>query len=217
MKKSKTKRIKFKLGKSTEFNISIKSNIVLPRALRPLCNKSLLKKVLKTPENIIFAFLGLCALGFELEYAARKYPSVLISEGLEGVSRREREREAYLQHRLLMQLKRQKIIEERRLGNKLIYNLTLRGETELLKKKIKMINKVNKNSKNKCIIIFDIPETQKTARELLRRFLKECGFIKLQRSVWCANNEALLHIRNFLASLQISKWVKILKVEEVIG
>lgn len=193
------------------------SKIILPKALYPLCNKSLLKKVYKTPEKIVSAFLNLCASGLESKYSTQKHPKIFINEGLGSVSRRQTKHEAFLQRRILMQLKRQKLIEERQLGNKIIYNLTLKGGTQLLKRKIREINKVNKNSKKKCIIIFDVPETQRTARELFRRFLKECGFLKLQQSVWCASEDVLPHFCNFLINLQINKWVKILKVEEVIG
>lgn len=191
--------------------------IILPKALPTLCHKSLLKKTLKTPEKITTTFLRLCASGLEAKYPAPQCPKILIREKLDGVSRQQREREAFLQRRILMQLKRRKLIEEHRLGNKIIYNLTIRGETQLLKERIREINKISENSKRKCIIIFDIPETQRTARDLFRRFLKECSFLKLQQSVWCAHEGVLPHLCNFLARLEINKWVKILKVEEVIG
>lgn len=213
MPKRKEKIYKLRLTKSTEIKLAIKSSFVLPRALRPLCNKSLLKKALKTPENIMMAFLNLLALGFEIEHAARQYPNLLITEGLEGVSRHEREREAYLQKRIVMQLKRRRLIEEQRLGNRLIYRLTIKGEGELLKKKIYALNM---SGKSDCLVIFDFPETQHAARDTFRRFLRECRFQKLQQSVWSADKRTIPHVRCFIEDLGLDKWVKIVRVKEIL-
>ena len=61
------------------------------------------------------------------------------------------------------------------------------------------------------LVIFDIPEDQRVARDLLRFKLKEWGFMKIQRSVWATKRNCTLVMRKFIADLGISKWVLVVE------
>lgn len=66
------------------------------------------------------------------------------------------------------------------------------------------------------IVIFDIPEKKKAAREALRRRLRELGFYQLQRSVWifpyeCGNEidfiTELFEIRSYAHCITAEGWL----------
>src|SRR3989344_4790557 len=61
------------------------------------------------------------------------------------------------------------------------------------------------------LIIFDIPEDQRLARDLLRFKLKEWGFINIQKSVWATKKNCTKVIRSFIEELGISKWVLVVE------
>jgi len=87
----------------------------------------------------------------------------------------------------LYQLKRQKFIEYKILpNNKVKAELTKKG-----RKRFEIYNfedlkiKPSRNWDKKWrIVIFDIPEKKKGAREALREKLKKLGFFRIQKSVW---------------------------------
>lgn len=57
------------------------------------------------------------------------------------------------------------------------------------------------------IVVFDIPETHKKVREMLRRRLKEWGFIAWQKSVWATKKPLTDAIRNLAKDLEVDDWV----------
>lgn len=61
------------------------------------------------------------------------------------------------------------------------------------------------------LVIFDIPEEQRLARDLLRFKLKEWGFIKIQKSVWATKKDCTDPMRKFIEELGISKWVLVIE------
>lgn len=64
------------------------------------------------------------------------------------------------------------------------------------------------------LIIFDIPEDQRLARDLLRFKFKEWGFSKVQKSVWATKKNCTKVLRNFIQELGISKWVLVVESED---
>lgn len=61
------------------------------------------------------------------------------------------------------------------------------------------------------LVVFDIPEDQRIARDLLRFKLKEWGFLKIQRSVWATKKNCTVVMRKFIEELGISKWVLLIE------
>lgn len=61
------------------------------------------------------------------------------------------------------------------------------------------------------IVIFDIPESHKRARQALRNKLKEWGFVIWQRSVWATKKPLTEHVRNLTKELAIDDWVMVIE------
>jgi len=65
------------------------------------------------------------------------------------------------------------------------------------------------------IVIFDIPEKFKAAREALRKKLKELGFTELQKSVWAFPYPCENEIKFLAEFFEISQYVRVLAVENI--
>lgn len=65
------------------------------------------------------------------------------------------------------------------------------------------------------LVFWDIPETRKTIRDLLRYKLKQLGFVKWQKSVWASKKNCTKELRNFIKSVGIEKWVLIIESDNV--
>lgn len=107
----------------------------------------------------------------------------------------------------LRYLERQKMIEKQKIGKRLMYRLTEKGWTAALRDRIKTTR--TKCKQGRCFIVFDIPEKERFARDTLRKFLKECGFIRLQQSVWMTNRDILEPLRQLLQRRKLERWIRI--------
>jgi len=65
------------------------------------------------------------------------------------------------------------------------------------------------------IVIFDIPEKKKRARDALRRKLKELGFLELQKSVFIFPYECKDEIEFIVEVFEIRRYVRYLVVKEI--
>lgn len=61
------------------------------------------------------------------------------------------------------------------------------------------------------LVIFDIPEKRRNARNLLRHSLKEWGFVPWQRSVWATKKNCTKALRNFIKGVGIGDWVMVVE------
>jgi len=122
-------------------------------------------------------------------------PLVSLHAGLRKLQRKEyeqmsREAEKFQQRQyqlLMAKLKKDGVITFQ--SNRFL--LTKSGEEKLFDLKFrKFIDEVKKGdlklekSSRLIIVVFDIPELHKWAREWLRQILKDLGYLMLQRSVW---------------------------------
>lgn len=135
-----------------------------------------------------------------------------------SVARSLRARDAYWERKRLLRairdLERQKLIATRKTGQRLLLALTDAGRTSLLKKQIQ---RAPRCTSNECVVvIFDIPETERHARSLFRRFLKECNFQQLQRSVWMCSRSVLPQIRQFIRDQKINTWVRVFMARDAL-
>ncbi|OGY61043.1 MAG: hypothetical protein A3I33_01330 [Candidatus Colwellbacteria bacterium RIFCSPLOWO2_02_FULL_45_11] len=88
--------------------------------------------------------------------------------------------------RALYGLKKRRMIKIRKIGDKTIIELTEKGKRRKLKYDVEHI-KIPKQDKwdgKWRMIMFDIPESEKFAREALREKLKNLGFAQFQKSIW---------------------------------
>lgn len=65
-----------------------------------------------------------------------------------------------------------------------------------------------------CVVVFDIPETERQLRRELRLLLRTLDFVQVQKSVWIARHDAALHLHHFAILTGIKKWVRIFTGKE---
>ena len=86
----------------------------------------------------------------------------------------------------IRRLHKQRFIEFIEKGDKTLLQITERGEKRLREFNFEQLKLAPPQSRNRIwtIILFDIPEYKKTARDALRRKLKEIGCYQYHRSVF---------------------------------
>lgn len=65
------------------------------------------------------------------------------------------------------------------------------------------------------LVVFDIPEKRRPARDLLRQKLKEWEFTNLQKSVWGSKKNCLKPLRNFIKQVGIEDWVMVFESDDI--
>ena len=65
------------------------------------------------------------------------------------------------------------------------------------------------------IVIFDIPEKRRRARDLLRSKLKQWGFVPWQKSVWVTKADCTIELRNFIKRSGIQEWVLVIETSNI--
>lgn len=117
--------------------------------------------------------------------------------------------------RLVYELKRKRLISEKKTGDRTFYILTAKGAAELARRKILDCNK-RLSGNNLCIVVFDIPESQRHVRDMFRRFLKEVGFKYVQQGVWIIDKDIVEAFRDFVKTIEADHWVNIFVVSEIV-
>jgi DNA-binding transcriptional regulator PaaX len=86
----------------------------------------------------------------------------------------------------LSELKKKKFIEVSGEGANTKIRITERGRVQLLRYNFEdmQITRPRKWDKKWRVVIFDVPENKKTARDALARKLKQLGFFRLQKSTF---------------------------------
>ncbi len=59
------------------------------------------------------------------------------------------------------------------------------------------------------IIMWDIPEKRRKARDLLRHQLKQLGFIRFQNSIWVSKKNCADLLNEYIKKVGIDEWVSI--------
>lgn len=95
----------------------------------------------------------------------------------------------------------------------LSFRLTDSGKDKALWAKMKMENK--KWDGKWRLVIWDIPEKRRTARDLLRFKLKQLGFKQWQQSVWASKMDCTILLRDFIKQVGIEDWVMVIESDNV--
>jgi len=95
----------------------------------------------------------------------------------------------------------------------LAIRLTDRGREKAILEKIMLIDE--KWDGRWRIIIFDVPEKRRLARDLLRVRLKSWGFSPWQRSVWVSKKNCTEVLRDYIKKVGIKDWVMVLESDNV--
>lgn len=112
----------------------------------------------------------------------------------------------------LARLKKQRLIRERKRGDRVMIELTEEGKTYAIKQKIIVAKKILPINKA-CLVSFDFPERQRRARQTFRLFLQEAGFVKRHDSTWISPMDVASEIRLLINKLKIGDWVDVYVVE----
>lgn len=110
----------------------------------------------------------------------------------------------------LRNLEKKKIISLREVDGELLVTFRERGRELLLRYKIDelKIEKPKKWDRKWRVVIFDIPEKERLARDILRRKLKELGFYRLQKSVFVLPYECRREIELVKKIYEIEPFVR---------
>lgn len=65
------------------------------------------------------------------------------------------------------------------------------------------------------LVIWDIPEKRRQARDLLRFKLKQLGFKQWQQSVWASKIDCTKLLRDFVKQVGIEDWVMVIEFDNV--
>ena len=120
-------------------------------------------------------------------------------------------------NRNIRRLKNRGMIKFERRDGKSFVMLTEKGQKELLKYQLRevVIRKPKRWDKKWRVLIFDIKEKRKIARDELRRELANLGFVRLQNSVWVHPYECEEVIIMLKSYFRLGKDVLYLVVERI--
>jgi len=97
--------------------------------------------------------------------------------------------------------------------DKLALRLTEKGRDKALLAKFKAPD--DKWDGKWRLILFDVPEKRRSARDLLRSKLKQWSFIKFQQSVWATKKNCTNELRKFIKSVGIEDWVMVVESNNI--
>lgn len=118
--------------------------------------------------------------------------------------------------KIIKRLEKQEMIAFREKGNQVAIEITEKGKRRLLEYDFENIAILNKKRDGKWrLIIFDIPEEKKNARDVFRRKLLELDFIMLQKSVFVSAFPCKNEIDFLCHFLEISDFVTVIVIDRV--
>ncbi|OGE74192.1 MAG: CRISPR-associated endonuclease Cas2 [Candidatus Doudnabacteria bacterium RIFCSPLOWO2_02_FULL_42_9] len=113
--------------------------------------------------------------------------------------------------RAFWELDRDGLVKKIKKERKTYYQITNLGRARSLKYIYSRKLRRAKNNGFSTLVMFDIPEEKKKARQFLRRFLIQNGFMMLQKSVFIGPWELLPEFKELLKELQVELNVNILE------
>ena len=110
-------------------------------------------------------------------------------------------------------------LTRKKINEKTYLALTQLGEGKLKKLKNKLKFDIQAGSKEwdgkYRLVCFDIPEKDRTARDLLRNKLKEFGFIGWQKSVMVSRQDVTKELREFFEKAELKDYVLVIETEDL--
>ncbi|MDO8618742.1 MAG: CRISPR-associated endonuclease Cas2 [Candidatus Daviesbacteria bacterium] len=98
-------------------------------------------------------------------------------------------------------------------NEELIFKLTDQGKDKALWQKMKESN--DKWDGRWRLVIWDVPEKRRPARDLLRQKLKQLGFTQWQKSVWASKINCTALLRKFIKDVGIEDWVIVIESDDI--
>jgi len=116
---------------------------------------------------------------------------------------------------LIYYLKKNNYIKIKNLENKKAIILTKKGISKVLKASFSIEDKKKRGDGKWMMIIFDIPQAHRKARNLLRSVLKNLGYKMFQQSVWVTPYDVSEKTEKLLQAYSLDKYVKVSLIEEL--
>lgn len=113
----------------------------------------------------------------------------------------------------LLTLKKKNLIKIKKIDKNLIKAALLPdGVLEFFK--LKMVQSEELFGDEVCMVVFDIPEKFKKQRALMRKFLIDCVFLRIQKSVWIARFDYVDLLTDLFVMLEMKNWVRVFWAKE---
>lgn len=139
-------------------------------------------------------------------------PNLVLKFGIEDARKFLDREEYYYKKKAIAQLEERKLIKTKKLAEKYEITLLKNGIIEYLRLKLCKTELLPEGSF--CMVIFDIPESQRSLRKKLRELLSRIGFIPLQRSVWISPFDAQEILNELFRVQGKRRWIRIFTVHE---
>ena len=116
---------------------------------------------------------------------------------------------------IIYYLKRKGYIHIEQLSGKRGILLTKKGDERVLRIQQKLGLQPKRKDGKWQMIIFDVPETKKKLRDILRSTLRSFGYEYLQDSVWVCPYDVGKETEKFLRENSLDEYVRIFLIEEI--
>lgn len=102
-------------------------------------------------------------------------------------------------------------IERTERGDRALFQITQRGKEKINSSDFSLKRKSRNWDGRWYLVSFDIPETQKTSRNLLRKRLLMLGLGKLQRSLWVSPYNYAQEVKKIVTHYHLEKYVEVFR------
>lgn len=143
---------------------------------------------------------------------ANTRPITVLKYGMDGVYRMRGARERARKREVIRKLEKKNLIKIKKNADQYIAILTNEGRAQAFRLMIQHSDMLPNDAV--CMVVFDIPESQRKLRSMIRDLLKGSGFIPIQRSVWISPFDAADALEKFFHEKKIRKWVRIFTAKE---
>lgn len=111
----------------------------------------------------------------------------------------------------LSRLRKAGFLEKDYSEGEIIYKLTQIGKDKAI-----LLKDIDEDWDGKWkLVIFDIPEKRRSARQFLRKKLVEWGFRKWQKSVWACKKNCTNQLEDVIKQAGIEDWVLVIEASHV--
>ncbi|PIX61833.1 hypothetical protein CO057_01915 [Candidatus Uhrbacteria bacterium CG_4_9_14_0_2_um_filter_41_50] len=133
-------------------------------------------------------------------------PRAVLKYGFDGYKKIRDAKEKAYRKQALIQLAAKKFISVKKKSEKYYISLTKIGADEYLRLQLQNLDLLPNGYV--CMVVFDIPETERNLRQAIRTLLKEVGFMQTQRSVWISPFDAGELLSKLFQSKTKKSWIK---------
>ncbi len=98
-------------------------------------------------------------------------------------------------------------------GQELALRLTDQGKSQALRIKMRQDDEVWDGKWR--LVIWDIPEKRRKARDLFRHQLKLLGFTMIQKSVWASKKDCRVVLKDYINQVGIGEWVTVMESKTI--